>query len=107
MKTLLLITSHTARERFYLAAERDLAPGSALVRVVDTVSLEATTLTVPNAPSAEVVALEPPRLVPGGVTLLVSYMVMPFSSLLATQFRFEGTRVMERKTVLLVPERAR
>lgn len=106
MKTLLLICGSQARERLYLAAERDLAEGDALVRIVDSISLETSTLTLPTAPSAEVVALEPPRLLPGGVTLLISYVVLPMKHLLATEVRLEGTRTANARTVLLVPERA-
>lgn len=105
LKTLLLITSHTARAHLYAAAERDLAPGDALVRIVDTVSLEASTLHVPHSPRAEVVAREPPRILPGGVTLLISYVVLPMSALLCDAVRLEGTRTAGMRTVLLVPER--
>ena len=106
MKTLLLISSAPGREALYTQAERDLAPGFSLVRIVDTISLESSSLTVPSAGSAEVVAREPPRLLPGGVTLLVSYVVLPMSGLLATRYQLEGTRVERASTIILIPERA-
>ena len=106
VKTLLLVNGARARESLYCAAERDLAPGMALVRIVDTISAEVSTLTLPTAPSAEVVAREDPRILPGGVTALVSYVLLPMRHLLATEVRLEGTRTAHARTVLLVPERA-
>lgn len=73
MKTKLLATNKE-RTRLLDALARGLDPGECLVQVIDTYRASGkVTLMVPADPSAEVVATEPPRLQPGGITELIAY----------------------------------
>lgn len=73
MKTKLLATGKE-RTRLLDALARGLEPGECLVQLIDTYRMSGkVTFQVPSDPSAEVVATEPPRLQPGGITELISY----------------------------------
>jgi hypothetical protein len=73
MKSTLLATK-TEREKLLDALARGLAPGESLVQVIDTYRASGkVTVQLPRDAHAEVVATEPPRLQPGGITELISY----------------------------------
>ncbi|MHB8585921.1 MAG: hypothetical protein ACYDDF_08830 [Thermoplasmatota archaeon] len=73
MKTVLLATKQE-REKLLDALARGLEPGESLVQVIDTYRMSGKiTLQIPQDAGAEVVATEPPRLQPGGITELVAY----------------------------------
>ncbi|MHB8604547.1 MAG: hypothetical protein ACYDCK_04765 [Thermoplasmatota archaeon] len=74
LKLLLSVEDDAARDRLAEDARRNFAPGEMLVRLVDRVSLDETTLTLPADPDAEVVAIEAPRVMIGGFTELTSYL---------------------------------
>lgn len=105
MKTMLIVENSQGRERLYAAAEEGLGENEAIVKITDTISLESSTLTVPMSPIAEVVAREAPKLLPGGVTALISYVKLPADALKATEYRMEGTEVVASREVSLQPER--
>lgn len=105
MKTMLIVENSQGRERLYQAAEQALAENEAIVKITDTISLEHSTLTVPVSQSAEVVAREAPKLLPGGVTALISYVKLPADALQATEYRMEGTEVVASREVTLQAER--
>lgn len=105
MKTMLIVENSQGRERLFQAAERGLAENEAIVKITDTISLEHSTLTVPMSHRAEVIAREAPKLLPGGVTALISYVKLPVDGLKATEYRMEGTQVVSSREVTLQPER--
>ncbi|MHB8605306.1 MAG: hypothetical protein ACYDCK_08610 [Thermoplasmatota archaeon] len=104
MKTMLIVETNQGRERLLSAAEKTLGAGEAIVKLTDTISLESSTLTVPLAPDAEVIAREPPKLLPGGVTALISYVKLPSDALRATEFRMQKTEVVSQREIALKPE---
>lgn len=105
MKTMLIVENSEGRERLFKAAEEALAENEAIVKITDTISLEHSTLTVPLSPDAEVMARESPKLLPGGVTALISYVKVPAECLQATEYRMEGTEVVATREINLQPER--
>ena len=105
MKTMLIVENSQGRERLFQAAEEGLAENEAIVKLTDTISLEHSTLTVPASPVAEVVAREAPKLLPGGVTALISYVKVPADMLRATEYRMEGTEIVACREVTLQAER--
>ena len=105
MKTMLIVENSQGRERLFRAAEDHLSENEAIVKLTDTISLEHSTLTVPTSPVAEVIAREAPKLLPGGVTALISYVKLPADQLKATEYRMEGTEVVASREVTLQAER--
>ena len=105
MKTMLIVENSQGRERLFRAAEDALQENEAIVKITDTISLESSTLTVPLSHIAEVVAREAPKLLPGGVTALISYVKVPADALKATEYRMEGTEIIGHREVTLQPER--
>jgi len=101
MKTILIVENPEGRERLFRAAEESLAQNEAIVKITDTISLERSTLTVPHAAEAEVLAREAPKLVPGGVTALISYVKIRADALTATEYVMEGTKVVETREIEL------
>ena len=75
MKTRMMLRTTTDRERHLDLLARYLGAGEKLVRTVDSYREDDATLQVPLDPLAEVVAVEPPTLMPGGVTEIASYVV--------------------------------
>lgn len=75
MKTRMMLRTTTDRERHLDLLARYLGAGDKLVRTVDTYHEDDATLHVPLDPHAEVVAVEPPTLMPGGITEIASYVV--------------------------------
>jgi len=106
MKTMLIVESTKGRENLLSGVEKTLAANEAIVRITDTISIDSSTLTVPTDPTAEVIAREPPKLLPGGVTALISYVRIhgpsPFK---ATEYRLEKTQIVASREVALKPER--
>lgn len=105
MKTILIVETAQGREKLLKSVESTFNAEEALVKITDTISLESSTLTVPLDDRAEVVAREAPKLLPGGVTALVSYVKVPTGSLKATEYRMEKTEVVATREVTLRPER--
>lgn len=83
MKARMVLRPDKDRERHLDMLARFLDSGDLLVRAVDTYAEGGATLHVPLDPAAEVVAVEPPTLQPGGLTEIVSYVVCRAS----TRFR--------------------
>lgn len=105
LKTMLIVENSQGRERLFRAAEDALGENEAIVKITDTISLESSTLTVPLAHNAEVIAREAPKLLPGGVTALISYVKVPADALKATEYRMEGTEIVGTREVNLQAER--
>ena len=105
MKTMLIVENSQGRERLFAAAEEGLGENEAIVKITDTISLEHSTLTVPLSHNAEVVAREAPKLLPGGVTALISYVKLPADALTATEYRMEGTEIVAAREINLQAER--
>jgi len=105
MKTMLIVETSKGRELLLNSAEKNLAEGEAIVKITDTISLESSTLTVPSDPNAEVIAREPPKLLPGGVTALISYVKVHASGLKATEYRMEKTQITNTREITLKAER--
>jgi hypothetical protein len=105
MKTMLIVENSQGRERLFRAAEESLGENEAIVKITDTISLESSTLTVPLSHNAEVIAREAPKLLPGGVTALISYVKVPADALKATEYRMEGTEIIGSREVNLQAER--
>lgn len=105
MKTLIIVETTKGREKLLRTAEEHLEEGEAIVRITDTISVESSTLTVPLDPDAEVMAREPPKVLPGGVTALTSYVRIPASCLRAKEYRLEQTEVVSSREITLKPER--
>lgn len=105
MKTILIVETTQGRDRLLSTAEQHLAEGEAIVKITDTISLESSTLTVPADARAEVIAREPPKLLPGGVTALISYVKLPAGSLTAVEYRMEKTSITATRDVTLRAER--
>lgn len=105
MKTMLIVETSKGRENLLASAEETLNEGEAIVRITDTISLESSTLTVPIDPRCEVMAREPPKLLPGGVTALISYVKVPLAALRAIEYRMEKTEIISSREVALKPER--
>ncbi|HVL48471.1 MAG TPA: hypothetical protein VM889_07940 [Candidatus Thermoplasmatota archaeon] len=105
MKTILIVETTKGRDRLLAAAEQNLSEGEAIVKITDTISLESSTLTVPTDARAEVIAREPPKLLPGGVTALISYVKLPAGALTAVEYRMEKTNVTATRDVNLRAER--
>lgn len=105
MKTMLIVENSQGRERLFRAAEEGLGENEAIVKITDTISLEHSTLTVPMSHGAEVIAREAPKLLPGGITALISYVKLPSDNLKATEYRMEGTQIVSSREVALQAER--
>lgn len=105
MKTLLIIETTKGRDQLLRSAEDTLLEGEAIVKITDTISVETSTLTVPADATAEVVAREPPKLLPGGVTALISYVKVKGSPFKGLEYRMEKTEVTSSREVTLKAER--
>ncbi len=102
---MLIVENSQGRERMLRIAEESLAENEAMVKITDTISLEHSTLTVPMSHGAEVVAREAPKVLPGGVTALISYVKLPLDCLKATEYLMEGTEIVSSREVTLTVER--
>lgn len=105
MKTILIIETTKGREKLLSRAEGTLGEEEAIVKITDTISVESTILTVPTDPTAEVVAREPPKLLPGGVTALISYVKCAKTPLKAMEYRLQKTEIVATREVTLRAER--
>jgi hypothetical protein len=105
MKTMLIIESAKGRERLLRAAEDTLQDGEAIVKITDTISVDATVLTVPADPNAEILAREPPKLLPGAVTALISYVRVKGAPFRGVEYRMERTQVVSTREIHLKAER--
>ena len=106
MKTMLIVESSKGRENLLAAIEKTLVADEAIVRITDTISVDSSTLTVPTDANAEVIAREPPKLLPGGVTALISYVkIHGQSPYKATEYRLEKTQIVASREVTLKAER--
>lgn len=107
MKTMLIVESSKGRENLLAALEKTLVADEAIVRITDTISVDSSTLTVPADSNAEVIAREPPKLLPGGVTALISYVkVHGAAPYKATEYRLEKTQIVASREVTLKAERS-
>lgn len=105
MKTLLIVETGQGRESMLRAIEDTLAEGEAIVKVTDIVNGDDIRLTVPTHPEAEIVAREPPKLMPGGETHLTSYVRFPSGPYTAVAFHLVDGEEVSQDEVELDPER--
>ncbi|MHB8585993.1 MAG: hypothetical protein ACYDDF_09220 [Thermoplasmatota archaeon] len=105
MKTMLIIESAKGREQLFRSVEETLIDGEAIVKITDTISVDSTVLTVPADPNAEIVAREPPKLLPGGVTALISYVRVRGAPFRGLEYRMERTQVVSTRDIQLKAER--
>lgn len=89
-RTTLLITNDRGRVNLLARAERSLPKGDVIVQVKDLVGLRRAFRTTPTSPMAELVAQEPPLVLRGGLTSLVSYYRVPADELTAIEEHFEN-----------------
>ena len=89
-RTTLLITNDRGRVHLLARAERSLPQGDVIVQVKDLVGLRRAFRTIPKSPLAELVATEPPLVLRGGLTSLVSYYRVPADDLAATEEHYEN-----------------
>lgn len=101
-RPLLRLDSKESVERFVDHAGAALPAGRALVRVTDQVGESGAILVTPSDPSAEVVAHEPPCVVPGGLTALTTYLVVAADVLDATEHRVVPRGAPTSRAVRLV-----
>ena len=88
-QTTLLITNDRGRVALLARAERSLPKGDVIVQVKDLVGQRRAFRTVPASPLAELVAQEPPLVLRGGLTSIVSYYRVPADELAATEEHYE------------------
>lgn len=88
-RTTLLITNDKGRVNLLARAERSLPAGWVLVQVKDLVGRRRAFRTSPTSEQAELVASEPPFVLRGGLTSLVSYYRVPADELGAIEEHFE------------------
>lgn len=92
-RTTLLICNDQGRVNLLARAERSLPDGEVIVQVKDLVGRHRAFRTTPTSPQAELVASEPPLLLRGGLTSLVSYYRVPGNELGAIEEHFEDGRL--------------
>ncbi len=105
MKTMIIVETTKGRDKLLGAAEENLPDDEAIVKITDTISVDSSTLIVPADPNAEVLAREPPKLLPGGVTALVSYVRMSATILKGVEYRMEKTKIVSSREITMKPER--
>ena len=86
----LLIVSDKGRAHLLARAERCLPAGDVVVQVKDLVGRRRAFRTTPTSTRAELVASEPPLLLRGGLTSLVSYYRVPANELGAIERHYEN-----------------
>jgi len=97
----LLITNDRGRVNLLARAERCLPKGEVIVQVKDLVGRRRSFRTTPTSPQAELVAQEPPLVLRGGLTSLVSYYRVPADELTATEEHYENGVLSHTYTVTL------
>lgn len=103
MKLVLLLQTEAARDRFLAMAADALPAGERIVRATERVGEHTMTVTLPRDATAELVAREPPLVLPGGFTALVSYYrVRDDAGALEIEMRDDG-REERREIVLAAP----
>lgn len=100
-RTTLLITNDKGRVNLLARAERSLPAGWVLVQVKDLVGRRRAFRTLPASPRAELVASEPPLVLRGGLTSLVSYYRVPEDELGATEEHYEADALSHTYTITL------
>lgn len=85
----LLVCSNVGRLHFLARASRSLPPGEVLVQVRDLLGLRRTFQTVPTSARAVLVAREPPLVLRGSLTALVTYYRVPAGELGAVETHTE------------------
>lgn len=102
---LTIITASDSREKHLDALSRFLGPEETLIVTVDTYCDDGhMVLQVPLDPRAEVVAREPPRLQPGGVTELLSYVRCPTTTA-TLEISVENSEISHRREITPTVER--
>lgn len=86
----LVVCNDKGRVNLLARAEKHLPEGEVIVQVKDLVGRRRAFRTVPTSPRAELVAQEPPLLLRGGLTSLVSYYRVPADELGAVERHFES-----------------
>lgn len=97
----LLITNDKGRVHLLARAEKNLPTGEVVVQVKDLVGRRRSFRTVPASPRAELVATEPPLVLRGGLTSLVSYYRVPADELAGIEEHFEDGVFSHRYEVQL------
>lgn len=98
---LLVVESAKGREGLLSWSERALRDDEALVVVKDLVGARRGMRTTPTDPRAKLVAVEPPAVLRGGLTALVSYYVVPLDGLDATEVHLENGKPSHSYDVIL------
>lgn len=96
-----VIEDERARQGFLAWAGRKLAPGLAIVQVKDVHGRRRAFRTVPASPRAQLVALETPLLLRGGLTQVTRYYCVPSEELDAHEVHYERDRETHRYDVRL------
>lgn len=102
---LTITTASESREKHLDALSKFLGPTEALIVTVDSYGDDGhMVLHIPLDPKAEVVAREPPRLLPGGVTELISYVRCPATTG-TLEVTIENSEVCHRREITPSTER--
>lgn len=102
---LTITTASESREKHLDALARFLGPTESLIVTVDTYCDDGhMVLQIPLDPKAEVIARETPRLMPGGVTELMSYVRCPTTTT-ALEVSIENSEICNRREVTPAVER--
>lgn len=105
---MLLVCSNVGRLHFLARASRSLPAGEVLVQVRDLVGRRRAMRTHPDSRGAVLVATEPPLILRGGLTALVSYYRVPMRELEATETHSEhGVETHRRHARLRIVSVAR
>lgn len=85
----LIVCNDQGRVNLLARAERTLPAGEVIVQVKDLVGRRRSFRTTPTSPRAELIATEPPLVLRGGLTSLVSYYRVPANELGAIERHYE------------------
>ena len=97
----LLVCNDVGRANLLARAERSLPDGEVIVQVKDLVGRRRAFRTLPTSSRARLVATEPPLVLRGGLTALVSYYRVPADELGATETHYESGKVSHAYPILL------
>lgn len=97
----LLVCNDQGRLNLLARAERSMPKDEVIVHVRDLVGRRRSFRTTPVSPRAELVATEPPAVLRGGLTALVSYYRLPANELGAVEHHYEDGVLSHRYDVKL------
>lgn len=97
----LVVCTNVGRLHFLARAARSLPEGEVIVQVKDLVGRRRAYRTRPLSPNARLVATEPPLVLRGGLTSLISYYQVPANELEATETHYDHDEVCSTYQVRL------